>query len=325
MAAMQTRDQILRELKGGQWVSGEELSNMLGISRAAVAKHIAALKKEGYRIEAASRRGYSLQAAPDRLLAVEVRDGLMSSIMGWQEFEHHDLIGSTNVRARELAAQGAVEGTLVVAEEQSAGKGRRGRSWLSGHAEGVCMSLVLRPVIPASEVSRITMVAAVAVAEALIELTGLEIDIKWPNDLLVGGRKLVGILTEASMDMDSVEYVVVGMGINVNSKNFEGEIEAIATSLRRETGQVWDRCVVARKVLEKFEFYYDTLQRVGFDPIISQWKNRSSIIGRRVAVELLDRRIEGTVHDVDADGVLLLDCGEPELQRVLSGDVIPLD
>lgn len=238
---MTTREKLLEILKkkDGRWVSGEELSGILGVSRAAVSKHVSGLKNTGYRIESAPGRGYLLGEMPDLLLPGEIRHDLSTSVFGKRVFEYYEVTDSTNLRARQLADGGADEGSVVVAEEQTAGKGRKGRSWFSAGQEGICLSAILRPPMSPAEASRITLTTAVAVAETLLSLTDLDVRIKWPNDILIHGKKIAGILTELSMEMDAVDYVVVGLGLNVNTPadHFADEVRPIATSLLIETGK----------------------------------------------------------------------------------------
>ncbi|OPZ60739.1 MAG: Bifunctional ligase/repressor BirA [Deltaproteobacteria bacterium ADurb.Bin510] len=320
-----TRDQLLRRLRDGQWLSGEQLAQELGLTRAAVAKQVAVLKQQGYLIEAAPRRGYRLQSLPDSLLPAEIRAGLVTARFGQGLISYLESTASTNQDARELAEQGAAEGSLVVAEQQTAGRGRRGRSWYSAPGVGVYLSLILRPALAASEVARLTITAAVAACEALRELSGLDVRIKWPNDLLVGQRKLGGILTEVSMDQESVSYAVVGLGLNVATGDFPPELAAIATSLRLASGRELRRAAVVRGVLERFERRYDELLNEGFAGILAEFKALSNVIGREVEVTIAGEGLRGLARDIDADGFLLLELGGGGVKRVLAGDIRPLD
>lgn len=322
-----TREKLLAELKkqAGIPVSGEALSRVLGISRSAVSKHVAALKSTGYDIKSTPGRGHVLCDPPDLLLPGEIRHGLTTRVFGRHRIDHHDITASTNDLAKDLAAQGADEGTLVVAEEQSAGRGRKGRSWLAPKGQGILMSLILRPHMSPSEASRITLMTAVALAETLIETTNLPVLIKWPNDILIHGKKLAGILTEMSMEMDQVDYVVVGLGLNVNTpaRDFPSEIKDIASSLAAETGKTWSRSDVMRRFLVWFEDYYARVTGQGFTDVMRRWKELSDIIGRSVTVAMVgEQKINGRVRDVDDDGILILEDDEGEVHRVMSGDVL---
>ncbi len=311
----------------GQWVSGEELSGGLGISRAAISKHIATIKAAGYAIASAPGKGYRLTSGPDRLLPEEILFGLKTAFMGKAGIVHHPLIDSTNTQARALARTGAPEGTLVVAETQSAGRGRKGRSWMASTGEGLLVSLILRPAMEPSRAALITLMTAVSVAEALIEETGIDARIKWPNDILVGRKKMAGILTEMSMELDAVDYVIVGLGLNVNTPlaSFHSDIRDIATSVMAESSAPFSRVALLQAILLKFETHYETLTQKGPESILVRWKALSDIVGRRVRVSMMREEIEGRVIDIDADGVLLIDNAPGEPLRILSGDITYLD
>lgn len=325
MTLSATRQDLLSALRSrtGQWVSGEELSGGLGISRAAVSKHIAAIKALGYAIASAPGKGYRLTEAPDLLLAEEILFGLETATMGKAGIVHHRLTDSTNTQARMLARDGAPEGTLVVAEAQSAGRGRKGRSWLARPGEGLLFSLILRPTMEPSRAALITLMTAVSVAEALIRETGIDARIKWPNDILVRGKKLAGILTEMSMELDAVDYVITGLGLNVNTpaEAFAGEIREIATSVMAEAAAPFSRVALLRAILARFETHYETLANQGPEPILRRWKELSDIVGRRVRVSMMREEIIGRVTDIDTDGVLLVKSDAGESLRILSGDV----
>lgn len=326
---MGTREKLLNAFKAqpGIFVSGEWLSRELGISRAAVSKHVAVLKKAGYAISSTPGKGYAFCENPDLLLPEEIRHGLETTVFGRDLIDYHALISSTNDRAKELAAGGAAEGTLVIAEEQTAGRGRKGRSWFSAAGDGICLSMILRPRMSPSEASRITLMTAVALAETLLELSDLPVLIKWPNDLLIRGKKLAGILTEMSMEMDQVDFVVVGLGLNVNSPldNFVPEVRDIASSLMIETGESWNRASLVRTFLSWFEHYYALIHDQGFPAVMKRWKELSDIIGKEVCVDMLGSRKTGRVVDVDDDGVLILKESSGLCHRVISGDVLLKD
>lgn len=319
-----TRDRLLSYLKEerGNWVSGEWLSRMLGVSRTAVNKHIRHLQKVGYTIDTSTKKGYSLGATADLLLPAEIREGLATRVFGAEDIVHLPETDSTNLRAKELAALGAVEGTIVIAERQTGGRGRKGRSWFSPEG-GIYMSCILRPRMTPSEAPGITLMTGVAAAEAINLLTRLNARIKWPNDILVGGRKIAGILTEISADMDGIDYVVVGIGINVNisREDLGDDIREIATSVLIETGGPLARSRLVRAFLEQFEIYYRIIQDQGFEPIRKRWKDLSGIIGRRTRVEMIGKTLTGQVFDIDTDGVLLLTDDLGARHRIVSGDI----
>jgi BirA family biotin operon repressor/biotin-[acetyl-CoA-carboxylase] ligase len=228
------------------------------------------------------------------------------------------------MRAKLLASDGAPEGTVVVAESQTKGRGRRGRSWFSPAGGGIYTSIILRPSITPNEAPKLTLMASVAVAETLLSMTSLKnINIKWPNDILIKGKKIAGILTEISMEMDRIDYIVIGVGINVNTplKSLPPEIQDIATSVLMETGKSFPRIALLRAYLEWLEIYYDTFKTRGFEPVMNRWKNLAGIIGHRVSVDLIDRVRVGEVLDVDKDGFLILKEDGGNIERIISGDV----
>lgn len=320
---MTTRDNILKcfkEAKRG-WVSGESLSNVLSVSRSAVWKHIRRLREEGYLIQSSPRKGYMLEKASDMLLPEEIREGLTTRVLGKKEIHHLRETVSTNITAKQLAAGGAPEGTLVVSETQTGGKGRLGRNWFSPFGEGIYISLILKPAISPAEAPKITLMTAVAMAEALHSGTGLYISIKWPNDILISGKKTAGILTEISTEMDAVDYVVIGVGLNVNIASFPQEIRENATSLLIETGKVHSRSSLMRDFLKWFENYYELFQRADFEPILNRWRQFSQIAGRRISVETIGGMTIGRALDIDRDGFLMVEDNGGQIHRIYSGDI----
>lgn len=322
---MSTRQQLLIYLKEGKgtWVSGEFLAHKMAVSRSAVWKHIGSLKDDGYVIESSRKKGYLFRQTSDFLLTDEIREGLNTNVFGKKEIIYFRETDSTNIRAKYLAGDGAPEGTVVVAETQTQGRGRKGRSWFSPAGEGIYTSVILRPPIPPNEAPKLTLIASVAVAEALLSLTSLKIKIKWPNDILIAGRKVAGILTEISTDMDRIDYVVIGVGVNVNTprKSLRTDIRQTATSVFMETGKVFPRIALLRAFLEWLEIYYEAFKTKGFDPILNRWKHLADIIGQRISVDLMDSVRVGKVLDIDKDGFLILQDREGTIERIISGDV----
>ncbi len=322
---LKTAELILNHLKlaQGKWISGEALSCQLQVSRTAVWKHICALKTEGYQIDSATRRGYLLREIPDLLRPQELREGLKTVCIGQGEIRYFERTDSTNLRAKAMAADGAPEGTLVIAEEQTQGRGRRGRNWFSPPGAGIYLSLIMRPDILPQEAPRFALLTAAAVAEAVREITALETRIKWPNDILVGGRKLGGILTEVSMEMDKVEYMIVGLGLNVNlaREAFPSDLQEIGTSIQMEMGRHLHRLPLVRRIIERFEETYQGYQRHGFAPIRKRWQDFTDMIGRTVEVDTMGRRLTGEVLDFDEDGYLVVREHNGVPVRLFSGDV----
>jgi BirA family biotin operon repressor/biotin-[acetyl-CoA-carboxylase] ligase len=322
---MATKDQLLLYLKEERenWVSGELLSNKLGVSRAAIWKHIRKLKEEDYVIDSSPKKGYLLRDVSDLLLPGEIQDGLNTGVFGKGDIVYLPETDSTNTRAKDMAARGAPEGTLIVAEKQTGGRGRRGRSWFSPPSDGIYASLILRPIMSPGEAPRITLMTSVAVAEALLSLTQLKVRIRWPNDILVNGKKIAGILTEISTEMDGVDYIVVGLGLNVNtpSESFPEEISGGATSILMETGKQFPRAPLVRAYLEWYEKYYEMFKKDGFGSIMRRWKELADIVGQQVTVSVIDKKYIGEVVDVDGDGVLILKDNNRDTHRIFSGDV----
>jgi BirA family biotin operon repressor/biotin-[acetyl-CoA-carboxylase] ligase len=267
--------------------------------------------------------GHHLRKAPDLLLPAEIRDGLKTSIFGRERIDHFAVIDSTNVHARMIADRGAPEGTVVVAEAQVKGKGRRGRSWFSPAGEGIYVSVILRPRVAPSEAPRLVLMAAVAAAEALLAQAALPVSVKWPNDILVGGKKIAGILSEMRLAGDRIDHVVIGMGVNVNTpaESLPPEIAAIATSLCAVTGRTFSRAGLLRAYLEKLEGWYALFRERRFEPIRERWLEIARIIGKQVKIAGIDRTYEGEVIDIDPTGFLILKSPDGGVQRILAGDV----
>lgn len=315
--------EVLAALKTAQEpLSGEKLAAAAGVSRAAVWKRINRLKALGYVIAGEPRKGYRLLAVPDKLFPGEILPGLATRRLRGP-IHHFDLISSTNDLAKELGAQGAPEGALVVAEAQSAGRGRLGRSWQSPPGVGLYVSLLLRPPLPPEEMPQITLTTAVAGVRALKRTAGLTPEIKWPNDLLLHGKKAGGILTEMETESDRIRYLVLGWGLNVNNPDFPPELISTATSLRLATGRTFSRVAILRAWLEELESLYERFLAGDFPRILQEWKQHAVTLGREVEVLQGARRLRGQAVDVDGDGALLLKQPSGEIIRVTSGEIAP--
>ena len=261
--------------------------------------------------------------AQDLLLPDSILPHLKSRRLGTTI--HHFLeAGSTNDAARQLAEQGAPEGTLVLAEEQTQGKGRLGRSWFSERGAGIYASILLRPVLKPRDAAVLTLVAAVAGSEAIEQACGLRADIKWPNDLLLSGRKCCGILSEMQAGGDDIRYVIVGIGINVNHSAFPEELGQSATSLRIEGSQIYSRVVVLCEFLLRFELLYDDLQRGSQATVLQRWVDRSSFaFGKQVSVDLgSGKKVEGQTAGLSALGNLKVKRADGRMEEVMSGDIV---
>jgi BirA family biotin operon repressor/biotin-[acetyl-CoA-carboxylase] ligase len=309
---------------GDGFVSGEAISDKLGLSRAAVWKHVEALRGRGYRIDALPARGYRLREIPDRLTALELRPLLGTHDLG-QVLHCREELPSTNDLAKELAEDGAAHGEVVVAERQTAGRGRRGRSWASPAGKNLYFSVVLRPDLPPQRAAEVTLVASVALCHA-VRQAGVEAGIKWPNDLVAGGRKLCGILTEMAADPDQVQWVVLGVGVNLNSspEDFPPDVRDLATSVSAERGQPVPRALFAAATLSLLEEWLDRHAAEGFAPIRAEWRTLSDTLGREVRVRVDGEEVEGVAEDIDEGGALLVRSAGRRLVRVLAGDVTSL-
>jgi BirA family biotin operon repressor/biotin-[acetyl-CoA-carboxylase] ligase len=308
---------------GDEFVSGEAISDKLGLTRAAVWKHVEALRAHGYRIDAVPARGYRLAAIPDRLTPLELRPLLNTHDLG-QVLHHFEVISSTNDRARELAEEDAGHGEVVIAEAQTGGRGRRGRQWVSPPGLNVYLSAVLRPDLPPARAPELTLLASVAICDALRQ-ANVPAEIKWPNDLLVGGRKIAGILTELASEPERVNWVVIGLGVNVNATeaDFPEELRPIATSVRIERGEPAPRALFVAACLTALEDWLDRHAEEGFAPVRDAWRARNGVLGREVTVRSGDRDVVGTAQDIDEAGALLVRTAGG-VERILSGDVMML-
>lgn len=314
------RQQILALLRAGGQVSGEEISRVLHISRAAVSKHIMALRDQGYQIDSAPRRGYCLRFAPDLLTSAEISP-LLAPASPWR-IDTYQQLDSTTAQLRRQAEEGCGGYQVVIAEEQSAGQGRLGRPWHSPSGGGLWMSLLLRPTLPPSQAQLVTLTTAVAVAEALIAL-GFTVGIKWPNDVLTPDhRKLCGIKCEMRADLEQVEWLIVGLGLNINNDSFPPELSAAATCLKQlNHGQPLRRAQVAAAVLDRLAVNLDLLQSQGFAPVRAAWLRLAIGVGEMAEINTLSGRERGQLLGLDDEGYLLLE-QEGQAKRVLAGDLL---
>lgn len=310
---------VLRESE--EYVSGQRLCEQFQVSRTAVWKVIKQLEKEGYRIEAVRNRGYRILEYPDVLSKEEIESQMQTECFG-KRVVYYEETDSTNTRVKQLAEQGEWHGTLVVADRQSAGKGRRGRDWESPKGENIYMSLLLRPKMEPAKAPMLTLVMAYSAALAIREQEGLEAGIKWPNDLVIGTKKICGILTEMSAEIDFINYVVIGVGINVNVKNFAEELSEKATSLFNEKGKEIRRAVLIAKIMERFEQNYERFlreQNLGF----LQEEYNQLLVSRGKEVKVLEPGHEYHAHAIGINdtGELLVRKEDGEEEAVFAGEV----
>ncbi len=315
------KTEIIKLLKAApDYVSGQELCETFGVSRTAVWKVIRQLQEDGYEIEAKRNRGYRLGDSGDVFTGAELRSLLNTRWVG-HNLVFLEQVDSTNEEAKRQAEKGAPDGTLVAAAEQSAGKGRRGRTWLSEKGTGVWMSLLLRPDFPPECASMLTLVAAMAVEKGISRVTGVDGQIKWPNDVVIEGKKVCGILTEMSTEMECIHYVVVGIGINVGTEEFPEEIRDLATSLYLSTQKKVKRAVLAAAVAEAWEFYYEQFLKSGdLRFLMEEYNERLVNRGREVKVLALDGGYMGISQGINEKGELLVETGGM-VRTVISGEV----
>lgn len=289
------------------YLSGEEISRRVGCSRAAIWKHIEELRKQGYEIEAKPRHGYRLKYRPDRIAPEEIHPHLETEQFG-RQIRYVDSTPSTQNIAHQWAKEGAPEGAVVIAEEQVQGRGRMGKAWHSPPRTGIWMSLILRPPILLAEASQLTLLASVGIQEAISKETGLSAKIKWPNDILVQGKKVCGILTEIRGEHDQVHYVIVGIGMNVNTeaKDFPEELKNVGTSLAIETGRKVHRAFLVATILKELEQTYFHYLQEGFSPIRRKWEQIAGMLGHVVTARSMQSTITGLAEHINEQGALLI-------------------
>lgn len=310
---------VLRDTDG--FVSGEKLSEALGVTRAAIWKKVRELRSEGYIIEAAASRGYRLVRAPD-LSSEEV----ISAVQGafWKDALFYRSLGSTNDFAVEQALDGHLQpGTVIIADMQEKGRGRMGRTWTSPPGVNIYMSLVIKPCVGPRDATLITLLSSLACANAIRRAAGMDVSIKWPNDIMASGKKTGGILTEIKADQDSIALAIIGIGINVNSRvaDFPEELRETATSMKIETGREHARSDIVIRILQEFEYLHGELARSGKTSLLSDWRKLCSTLGKRVLVTSGDAAVAGIAEDIDDEGLLLLRLESGGLKKISSGDV----
>jgi len=300
-----------------QYLSGEEISNELDVTRAAIWKHIEKLRDMGYDIEAMPHLGYRLKGIPDKMLPSEIKHELGTKILGKNIYAYAKT-DSTNTLAYNLAKEGALEGTVVVAEQQQKGKGRLGRKWVSPTG-GIYMSCIIKPDIGPNEVQEFTLVAALSVVDAIKEVTGVESRIKWPNDIIINKKKVCGILTELKAETDRIDFVILGIGINANVS--DKALPETATSIRKELSRRISRIDIIKSLLRNLEKEYFIFKDKGFASLLERIKSLSETIGKHVRVSSHDSVYEGEAVDIDEEGALVIRLDSGIMQRILSGDV----
>ncbi len=305
---------------GSEFLSGEDLAARLGISRTMVWKHIKSLEDEGFVIKAVPSRGYRITSAPDLLRLDDIKQGLKTRLIG-KELHLLAETASTNTLAMEMASRGAPEGAVVIAETQTGGKGRIGRKWLSPRGN-LYLSVILRPNIPTHKAPLITLMGAVAVASAIREACRVEAAIKWPNDILITGRKVAGLLTEMSAEPDRIKHIALGVGIDVNMdlNELPPDVRMHATTLAAETGMKIGRAAFLREVLRRLELWYRIFLADEAE-VLKEWEALNMTIGNRVTVSGLGKTFTGLAQGMDHEGRLAIRLDDGAIQTVAAGDV----
>lgn len=310
---------ILRESEG--YVSGQQLCEQMHVSRTAVWKVIEQLKKEGYTIEAVRNKGYRLTGSPDVMSSAEI-ESLLETAWAGRDVLYLDETDSTNVQAKKLGEAEGKHGTLIVSDRQTAGKGRRGRGWDSPSGASIYMSILLRPDILPDKAPMLTLVMALAVVRAVREITGEEAGIKWPNDIVLNKKKICGILTEMSAEIDYINHVVIGVGINVNTEDFPEEIKKTATSLFIETGKKWKRSEFIAAAMKYFEEYYEIFLKTQNLKILQEIYN-GFLVNKDAQVRVLEpgNEFDGCALGINETGELLVRKSDGEITKIYAGEV----
>lgn len=304
-------------------VSGTELAQKLGVSRAAVWARIQELRLAGYEIEAGPHRGYRLVNVPDLLHADDLTARLGKTKVIGRDIRVFQETNSTNDVVEKLARDGVKEGVVVFAESQTRGRGRLGRKWISPSGKGLWFSLLLRPDLRPAEATRLTVASAAAVRRAIARQTGLEPEIKWPNDILVGGKKVAGILTELNAELDRVKYVILGIGVdvNLNASDLPADLRRSTTSLKAECGKAVSRAELAVLMMQELEKDYARVADGRFAALADEWEKYCGTIGQRVVIQMGERRIRGRAESLSEDGALLVRTEHRHLEQIVGGDV----
>lgn len=318
---MEMKDQVLVFLREQEdYRSGEEISQKLGVTRAAIWKSIKKLQAEGYEIESSTKKGYRLKKTPNIITTGEIKHDLKTQFLG-QVIHYEEVMSSTNNKAKELAREGASEGLLVIADKQLNGKGRLGRAWESPSGTGIWMSLVLRPNILPQYASELTLVAGLTICEVISEITGLDAKIKWPNDIVVNGKKVCGILTEMSAEMEGINYIILGIGVNVNMTSFP-ETLPYASSLAIEGNKEYHRKSIIKRFLEKFEEDYKFYKsNPSLEAFLKRYEAYCITLHRKVKLIIGEEEILAEAENITSRGALVVRREDGTTEEVLSGEV----
>lgn len=318
------RQDILKNIES-EYATESELLKRLGISEENLKKHMEQLKEAGYKIVHDSDRGYKLENTPDIIEPFEVERGLNSKYIG-HNIHFYQEVESTNNTAKKFVEDDAPEGTVVIAEHQTAGRSRKNEDWVSPEG-GIYMTMILRPEVTLLEASKLTIVTGVAIAKTLHDEFNINVGIKWPNDLLIGNKKICGILTEAVTQKNKLEAVLVGVGIDVNvdDEDIPNKIKNIATSVKKETNIVFNRAAIMREFFRIFEELYEKFKEGDFKEIVSEWRRFSSTTGNRVKVYKGGKALIADAVGITNNGALIIEKDDGKLEKITSGECIIID
>lgn len=319
------KDEILARFlnANGEPISGQALADEFQVSRTAIWKHMQTLKEEGYEFETIKKRGYKLLSVPDKVDMGQLQQFLTTERYG-RQMHYYDTVDSTQLVAHELVRSGAPDGTVVIAEHQSAGRGRMMREWESSEGKGIWMTVIIRPNVAPHQAPQFTLVTAVAIVQAMKAcFNNFTPEIKWPNDILVNGKKTTGILTEMVAEADRIQALLIGIGINVNQQpeDFPDELQNIATSIAIEEGEQIERVHFVANVLDFLEHYSDHYVKNGFGMIKTLWEQSSGTIGKQVKATTLREVVEGEAISITESGVLEIRQANGEVKSVYSADI----
>ena len=316
------REKILQALRKHKYISGEKLGHELNISRSAVWKHIKELRSKGYKIKSSPHLGYYLVSSTDLIIPEEISCNLKTRFIG-RQIVYHSVVSSTQLIAGKYAIDKAKEGMAVIAESQTEGKGRKGRKWLSPGSGGIYISIILRPDIKPVNAVQIPLVVGVALAEAIRKATSLNARIKWPNDIYINDKKICGILAEISCELDKINHIIVGIGINANTRMSELpiEIQEVATSISDEYGKQINRAALITQFFTELEKIYSDFVENGFNRARKKWKKLTNTLGVRVKIMEGDNEIRGMALDIDEEGFLVFQSDSGEIMHITGGDV----
>ncbi len=311
------KKEILEILNDKEYISGEKIGKKLNVSRTSVWKQINNLKKMGYVIESVKNKGYKIKSRPDIPLELEIKRNLNTEVIG-RKIKYFKTLPSTNTYAKKNIEKNLNDGTIIISKVQTKGRGRKNRFW-SSNKGGLWFSIVLYPDISPDRGIFITMSASISIYKAIKEKTGIDSEIKWPNDILINKKKLCGILTEFDAETDKINYAIVGIGINFDN-DIKDSLKNIATSIKRESKKKISRVDFLKSIIENFDFYYSYVKKGEYDKIRKEWLKYSKIIGKKIKVTQNKESLIGIVEKVDKNGFLILNTKKEKI-RILSGDI----